>query len=70
LQFGIKSCKEISGIFILRVSGRNFGFAGEEQSRSFVTNRQKPKSGYSAKLVPFIFKQLPRPLFSLDYFIA
>ena len=28
---------------MLRVSGRNFGVAGEEQSRSFVTNRQSRK---------------------------
>ena len=38
-----RSCKEISGLFILRVSGRNFGFDSEEQSRSFVTNRQSQK---------------------------
>ena len=32
-----------SDIFILRVSVRNFGVAGEEQSCSFVTSRQSRK---------------------------
>ncbi len=43
LKDDLRSCKEISGIFILRVSGRNFGVAGEEQSHRVVTNRQSRK---------------------------